>query len=87
MASDHGEMLFDRDATAKSKPWNSASSVPLLCTGAAYGIKQDASITAPVSTVDLGATFLDFAGTYIEASKLYIEASKLYRPSLQLLFV
>lgn len=63
LASDHGEMLFDRDVTAKSKPWNSASSVPLLCrSGAALGIKPDAVVAAPVSTVDLAATFLDFAG-------------------------
>ena len=33
IASDHGEMLFDRSVTAKSKPWSSASSVPLICSG------------------------------------------------------
>jgi arylsulfatase A-like enzyme len=60
LASDHGEMLFDRGATAKSKPWSSASSVPLVCAGP--GIARGAVVAAPVSTVDLAPTFLDFGG-------------------------
>jgi arylsulfatase A-like enzyme len=59
LCSDHGEMLFDRDAVAKSKPWSSASSVPLVCAGP--GILPDRLITSPVSTVDLAATFIDIA--------------------------
>lgn len=39
LASDHGEMLADRATTAKSKPWNSAMSVPLICAGP--GIARD----------------------------------------------
>ena len=60
IASDHGEMLFDRGMTAKSRPWSSASSVPVICAGP--GIAKDAVHTTAVSTVDLGPTFLDFAG-------------------------
>jgi arylsulfatase A-like enzyme len=60
MAGDHGEMLFDRGVTAKSRPWSSASSVPLICSGP--NIARDAVVTAAVSTVDLAPTFLDFAG-------------------------
>ena len=60
IASDHGEMLFDRGCTAKSRPWSSASSVPLICSGP--GIATDAVVHTAVSTVDLGPTFLDFAG-------------------------
>ena len=33
LASDHGEMLGDRQTTAKSKPWQSAMSVPIVCRG------------------------------------------------------
>jgi hypothetical protein len=60
IASDHGEMLFDRGVTAKSRPWSSASSVPLICAGP--GIVADRVVSSAVSTVDLGPTFLDFAG-------------------------
>jgi membrane-anchored protein YejM (alkaline phosphatase superfamily) len=51
IASDHGEMLFDRGCTAKSRPWSSALSVPLICAGPA--IAKDAVVTAAISTVDL----------------------------------
>ena len=60
IASDHGEMLFDRSSTAKSKPWSSASSVPLVCSGP--GVARNAVSGYPVSTVDLAPTFLDLAG-------------------------
>ena len=49
-----------RDVRAKSKPWSSASSVPLICAGP--GIARGAVVHDAVSTVDLGPTFLDFAG-------------------------
>lgn len=53
-------MLFDRGVTAKSRPWSSASSVPLVCAGP--GIAANQVVRAAVSTVDLAPTFLDFAG-------------------------
>eukprot|EP00038_Savillea_parva_P027514 m.59994 g.59994 ORF g.59994 m.59994 type:complete len:417 (-) comp7930_c0_seq1:183-1433(-) len=65
LASDHGEMLFDRGTTAKSKPWSSASSVPLVCTGPT--IARGVTSTHAVSTVDLGPTFLDLAGVLDQA--------------------
>ena len=58
-------MLFDRGVTAKSRPWSSASSVPLVCAGP--NIAKNAVVTSPVSTVDLGPTFLDFAGVLSSA--------------------
>eukprot|EP00041_Stephanoeca_diplocostata_P033803 m.1125554 g.1125554 ORF g.1125554 m.1125554 type:complete len:552 (+) comp24409_c0_seq3:305-1960(+) len=65
VASDHGEMLFDRGGTAKSKPWSSASSVPLICGGPA--IEPNRVVDRAVSTVDLAPTFLDFAGVLSKA--------------------
>ena len=50
LASDHGEMLADRATTAKSKPWQSAMSVPLICAGPRIAIGV---VAAPVSTMDL----------------------------------
>ena len=60
LASDHGEMLGDRSSTAKSKPWQSSMSVPLICSGP--GINVNAVVSRPVTTMDLAATFIDFAG-------------------------
>jgi hypothetical protein len=42
-------------------------------TGAAQGIKQDAVVTSPVSTVDLAATFLDFAWFSVFRQKFALE--------------
>jgi hypothetical protein len=50
----------DRGTTAKSKPWSSASSVPLVCSGP--GISRGVTNTQAVSTIDLAPTFLDLAG-------------------------
>ena len=47
-------------AVAKSKPWSSASSVPLICAGP--GIARDSVVASAVSTVDLAPTFLDYGG-------------------------
>jgi arylsulfatase A-like enzyme len=58
-------MLFDRATVAKSKPWSSASSVPLICSGP--GVQRDAVSSHPVSTVDLAPTFLDLAGILDQA--------------------
>jgi len=58
--SDHGELLDDHNDEAKSKPWQGAVSVPLICAGP--GIQRNVTITTPVATVDIGATMLDYAG-------------------------
>eukprot|EP00662_Eupelagonemidae_sp_cell21_P042673 gene42673-25925_t len=65
LCSDHGEMLGDRASTAKSKPWRhhhttmSAMSVPLVCAGP--GVAAGAVVRAPVTTMDMAATFVDYA--------------------------
>jgi arylsulfatase A-like enzyme len=41
--------------------------VPLICTGPKFGIQAGHTISEPVSTVDLAATFLDFAGVLAQA--------------------
>lgn len=58
--SDHGEMLNDHDDTDKSKPWQGALAVPLVCAGP--GIRSKATLDVPMATVDIGATALDWAG-------------------------
>jgi len=58
--SDHGELLDDHNDEAKSKPWQGAVAVPLVCAGP--GIRKNTTIDTPVATVDIGATMLDFAG-------------------------
>jgi arylsulfatase A-like enzyme len=70
-------MLFDRGTVAKSKPWNSASSVPLICRGP--GIQKNTVVTAPVVTRDLAATFIDYAGGIIPKGM----TSKSLRPLLE----
>ena len=57
--SDHGEMLNDHDDVDKSKPWQAALNVPLVCAGP--GIRHNASVVTPMATVDIGATMLDYA--------------------------
>ncbi len=58
-SSDHGEMLGDHDLWGKQKPYQPSASVPLVASGPdiARGLVSD----APVTTVDLAATFLDYA--------------------------
>ena len=58
--SDHGEMLDDHGGTDKSKPWQGAVSVPLVCSGGA--VARNRTIAAPAAIIDLGATALDWAG-------------------------
>ena len=60
--SDHGEMLNDHDDVDKSKPWQGALNVPLVCAGP--GIRPNVSIDVPVGTIDIGATMLDIAGAW-----------------------
>ena len=38
IASDHGEMLNDHDDIDKSKPWQGALNVPLICAGPGDGL-------------------------------------------------
>mmetsp|Transcript_23758 Transcript_23758/g.74238 ORF Transcript_23758/g.74238 Transcript_23758/m.74238 type:complete len:515 (-) Transcript_23758:28-1572(-) len=58
--SDHGEMLDDHDDQDKSKPWQGAVAVPLICAGP--GISRNRTVAAPAAIYDLGATALDWAG-------------------------
>eukprot|EP00051_Salpingoeca_urceolata_P002536 m.51031 g.51031 ORF g.51031 m.51031 type:complete len:567 (+) comp12194_c0_seq1:132-1832(+) len=60
LASDHGEMLGDRAATAKEKPWQSSLGIPLVCMGP--DIARGRMVDFPVTLMDLGATFLDIGG-------------------------
>ena len=60
--SDHGEMLNDHDDIDKSKPWQGALNVPLVCAGP--GIRSNMTLDVPVATVDIGATMLDIAGAW-----------------------
>lgn len=66
LTSDHGDMLADRGTTAKSKPWQSAMSVPLICSGP--NIKSNTVIDTAVTTMDLAATFIDFSGGVIPSN-------------------
>eukprot|EP00944_MAST-04C_sp_MAST-4C-sp1_P001956 g1956.t1 len=60
--SDHGEMLNDHDDIDKSKPWQGALNVPLVCAGP--GIRSNVTLDIPVATIDIGATMLDIAGAW-----------------------
>ena len=55
-----GEMLDDHNDVDKSKPWQGALNVPLVCAGP--GIRRNATVDVPMATVDIGATMVDFAG-------------------------
>lgn len=50
----------DHSDWSKSQPWNGAASVPLVILGP--GLPAGASVTVPVSTMDIAGTVLDFAG-------------------------
>lgn len=60
--SDHGEMLNDHDDIDKSKPWQGALNVPLVCAGP--GIQANVSVDVPIATIDIGATMLDIADAW-----------------------
>jgi arylsulfatase A-like enzyme len=62
-SSDHGEMLGDRDAWSKSKPWQPSIGVPLVVAGP--GVREGASHAGPATTLDLAATFVDYAGATV----------------------
>lgn len=59
-SSDHGEMLGDRGLWAKSQPWQPSIGIPLIVVGP--GVAAGVRCAAPVSLMDLAATFLDYAG-------------------------
>ena len=58
--SDHGDLAGDHNDQGKSKPWQGAVSVPLVCAGP--GIRSNVTLDTPMATVDIGATVLDLAG-------------------------
>jgi arylsulfatase A-like enzyme len=59
-SSDHGEMLGDHNHWAKMVPYIQSAGIPLVISG--KGVKGNRKYDAPVTTVDLAATFLDYAG-------------------------
>ncbi len=59
-ASDHGEMLGDRDLYYKSVPYEASVRIPLVISGA--GIRQGAECDALVQLNDLAATITELAG-------------------------
>jgi len=59
-ASDHGEMLGDRNRWAKSVPFHQSVGIPLIVAGP--GVKSGITNASPVSLIDIGATALDYAG-------------------------
>lgn len=58
-ASDHGDMLGDHGAWMKRSPRQPSVGVPLVVAGP--GVEPRGAVDAPVSLLDLHATFLDFA--------------------------
>ena len=58
-SSDHGEMLGDHDLWMKRQPYQASVGVPLVAAGP--GTTAQTS-DAPVSVIDITATFLDYAG-------------------------
>jgi len=60
VAGDHGENLGDNGASGKGMPWHAAVSTPLFIMGP--GVRHGRVYEGPVSTLDLGGTWLDYAG-------------------------
>jgi hypothetical protein len=61
IVGDHGEMLGDHSLVGKKVPWQASIGVPLVCFGP--GIEKGVEYKGPVTTLDLGGTFMDLAGT------------------------
>jgi choline-sulfatase len=59
-SSDHGEMLGDRGAWGKSKPWQPSIGVPMVVAGP--DVRAGVVHAGPATTMDLAATFLELAG-------------------------
>eukprot|EP00549_Striatella_unipunctata_P019741 CAMPEP_0118724930 /NCGR_PEP_ID=MMETSP0800-20121206/32862_1 /TAXON_ID=210618 ORGANISM="Striatella unipunctata, Strain CCMP2910" /NCGR_SAMPLE_ID=MMETSP0800 /ASSEMBLY_ACC=CAM_ASM_000638 /LENGTH=350 /DNA_ID=CAMNT_0006633581 /DNA_START=116 /DNA_END=1169 /DNA_ORIENTATION=+ len=60
ITGDHGEMLGDYGFHGKKVPWQASISVPLICFGP--GVAPGNVFEDPVTTLDLGGTFMDLAG-------------------------
>ena len=60
VAGDHGENLGDNGASGKGMPWHASASTPLFIMGP--GVRHGHVHGGPVSTLDLGGTWLDYAG-------------------------
>ena len=60
ITGDHGEMLGDHGMQGKMVPWQASISVPLVCFG--HGVAKGLIDNDPVTTLDLGGTFMDMAG-------------------------
>mmetsp|Transcript_28278 Transcript_28278/g.60715 ORF Transcript_28278/g.60715 Transcript_28278/m.60715 type:complete len:592 (+) Transcript_28278:65-1840(+) len=60
VAGDHGENLGDNGASGKGMPWHASISTPLFIMGP--GVGEGKVHEGPVSTLDLGGTWLDYAG-------------------------
>ncbi len=58
-SSDHGEMLGDHSLWAKNVPHQPSVGIPLIACG--HSIAKGRISAAPVSLMDLAATFLDYA--------------------------
>ncbi len=61
-SSDHGEMLGDKCAWGKSKPFHASVSVPMLIWGPRLDVKGGLRHDGPSTNLDVTATCLDFAG-------------------------
>ena len=76
-SSDHGEMLGDHNRWGKSVPWQPSIGVPLVIAGP--GVKHGRTVSAPVTILDLTATFLDYG----RAGRLPAQDSISMRPLLE----
>jgi arylsulfatase A-like enzyme len=60
VAGDHGENLGDNGESGKGMPWHASVSTPLFIMGP--GVRVGRVHDCPVSTLDLGGTWLEYAG-------------------------
>ncbi len=64
-ASDHGEMLGDREAWGKTRPDRQSTQVPLVVWGPKIGIGRGLRHSGPATILDIAATVLEAAGSPI----------------------
>ena len=62
VAGDHGENLGDNGEIGKGMPWHASVSTPLFISGP--GMAQGRVYHGPVTTLDLGGTWLDYGGAF-----------------------
>ncbi|KAL7542561.1 hypothetical protein ACHAXR_011879 [Thalassiosira sp. AJA248-18] len=60
VAGDHGDNLGDNGEEGKGMPWHASVSTPLFISGP--GVAPGRVHEGPVTTLDLGGTWLDYAG-------------------------